>query len=135
MSGRHRLIVAGLIVLGVAAAAGLVGFASIACPVDTEAQPCPQAGRNLAVGVALAGVATGLLVTPFAFLGELLARRRIVYRGAWRVAARRGALAGLVVGVLAGLRLGGTLSVPVALFVLVVAAAAEWLAIQRDPWR
>ena len=135
MSGRHRLIVAALIVLGVAAGAGLVAFASVSCPVDTEAQPCPDAGRNLVVGVVLAAVAVGCVVTAFAFLAEVLARRRIVYRGAWRRASRRGALGALIVATLAGLRLGGTLSVPVALFVLVVAGAVEWLAIQRDPWR
>lgn len=135
MSGRHRLLAAGLILAGAVVAAGLVGFASIACPVDTPAQPCPEAARNLAVAVFLASAATGLLVTGFAFLAELLARRRIVYRGAWRRAARRGALAGVVVAALAALRLGGTLSVPIALFVLVVAGAVEWIMIQRDPWR
>jgi hypothetical protein len=112
-----------------------VAFASVACPVETETQPCPTAGPNLAIGVALAGVSVAALVTPFAFLGEFLARRRIAYRGAWPRAARRGAIAGLVIATLAGLRLGGALSVPVALFVLLVAGAAEWLAIQRDPWR
>jgi hypothetical protein len=135
VTARHRLIVAALILGAVVAAGILAAFASVACPVDTAAQPCPAAGRNLVVGVALAAVAVALLVTPFAFLAELLARRRIVYRGAWRRAARRGALTGLVVAALAGLRLGGALSVPIALFAAVVALAAEWLAIQRDPWR
>lgn len=135
MSGRHRLLAAGLILAGAVAVAGLIGFASIACPVDTAAQPCPEAGRNLTVAVLLASAATGLLVTGFAFLAEMLARRRIVYRGAWRRAARRGVLAGVVVAALATLRLGGTLSVPIAIFVLVVAGAVEWIMIQRDPWR
>ena len=135
MRGRHRLIVGALIVLGVLLGAGLVAFASVSCPIDTEAQPCPAAGRNLVVAVTLAASAAGLLVTAFAFLAEVLARRRIVYRGAWRRAARRGVLAALVLAALAALRLGGTLSVPIALFVLVVAGALEWIAIQRDPWR
>lgn len=132
MSGRHRLIAGGLILAGAAVAAGLAGFASVSCPVDTPAQPCPQAARNLTVAVVLASAAVALLVTAFAFMGELLARRRIVYRGAWRRAARRGVLAGGVVAALAALRLGGTLSVPIALFVLVVAGAVEWIMIQRD---
>jgi hypothetical protein len=135
VTARHRLIVAGLMLAAVGAGAALVAFASVACPVDTEAQPCPAAGRNLVIGVALAAGSISLLVAPFAFLGEFLARRRIVYRGAWARATRRGAIAGLVVGAMAGLRLGGALSVPVALFVLLVAGAAEWVAIQRDPWR
>lgn len=135
MSGRHRLLAGGLILAGAVVAAGLVGFASIACPVETPAQACPAAARNLTIAVILASTAVGLLVTAFAFLAELLARRRIVYRGVWRRAARRGVLAGVVVAALAALRLGGTLSVPIAIFVLVVAGAVEWIMIQRDPWR
>jgi hypothetical protein len=135
VSARHRLLAAGLILAGALVAVGLVGFASIACPVDTPAQPCPEAARNLTVAVGLASAAVGLLVGGFAFLAELLANRRIVYRGAWRRAARRGVLAGVLVAALAALRLGGTLSVPIALFVLVVAGAVEWILIQRDPWR
>jgi hypothetical protein len=70
-------------------------------------------------------------VTPFAFLAEFVARRRIVFRGAWARAARRGLLAAAVVAALAGLRLGGALSVPGALFLLTLAALAEWFAIRR----
>ena len=132
MSGRHRLLAGGLILAGAAVVATLVGFASISCPVDTPAQPCPEAARNLTTAVLLASAAVALLVTAFAFLAELLARRRIVYRGAWRRATRRGVLAGVVVAALAALRLGGTLSVPIAMFVLVVAGAVEWIMIQRD---
>ena len=132
MSGRHRTIVAALILLGILAAALLVAFAGSTCPVETEAQPCPGAARNLVIGIGLAAVAVGLLVTPFAFLGEIVARRRIVYRGAWARAARRGILTGLVVMALAGLRLGGALSVATGLFVLILASVAEWFAIRAD---
>ncbi|MGZ8474672.1 MAG: hypothetical protein ACXWWQ_00410 [Candidatus Limnocylindria bacterium] len=132
MSGRHRLIVGGLILAAATVAAGLVAFASVACPVETPAQSCPEAARNLTIAVGLASTAVALLVTAFAFLAELLARRRIVYRGAWSRATRRGLLAGAVVAALAALRLGGTLSVPIAMFVLVVAGAVEWIMIQRD---
>jgi hypothetical protein len=41
-------------------------------------------------------------------------------------------LAGLVVAVLAGLRLGGALSVPVGLFVLVLAGVTEWFFTRND---
>lgn len=132
MSGRHRTIVAGLILLGVLAAIVLVAFASGACPVETELQPCPQAPRNLVIAVGLAATSAALLVTPFAFLGEVISRRRIVYRGAWARAARRGALVGLVLAALAGLRLGGALSVPIAIFVVILAAVVEWFAARRD---
>jgi hypothetical protein len=132
MSGRHRTIVAALFLLGILALALLVAFAGSACPVETEQQPCPDATRNLVVGIGLAAAAVGLLVTPFAFLGEFVARRRIVYRGAWARAARRGLLVALVVAILAGLRLGGALNVPAGLFVLILAGVAEWFAARID---
>lgn len=131
MSDRSRLAVAGL-----AAAAALVGltlvvFAAVACPTETASQPCPAAGTNRIVVVGLAALTTGLLMTPFAFLAEFVGRRRIVYRGAWGRAARRGLLVAAVVAALAGLRLGGALSVAGGLFVLTLAAAVEWFAVRR----
>jgi MFS family permease len=132
MTGRHRAIVGGLILLAILAALLLVAFAGNACPMDTEAQPCPQAPRNVVIVVILAAAVAGLLVTPFAFLGEVLTRRRIVYRGAWARAARRGILVGLALAMLAGLRLGGALNVPVAIFIVILAGVVEWFAARRD---
>lgn len=133
MSGRQRAAVAGLLLLGILGLLLLVAFASTACPVGTEAQPCPDATRNVIVAVTLASVSAALLVTPFAFLGEFVARRRIVYRGAWWRAGRRGLLVGLVLAVLAGLRLADVLSVPVALFTVVLGGVLEWFLARRDP--
>ena len=133
MSGRNRLTVVALIGLGVLAVVALVAFAARACPVETEAQPCADAARNRVIVVTLAAAGAILLVTPFAFLGEVMARRRIVYRGAWSRAVRRGVLTGLALAALAGLRLGGALSVPIAIFVIVLAGAIEWFAARRDP--
>lgn len=132
MTGRHRAIVAALVLLGVLAIVLLLAFAGAACPVETPAQPCPDATRNVVVVVGLASIGSGLIVTPFAFLAEFVARRRIVYRGAWVRAARRGVLVGLVLAALAGLRLAGSLTVPVAIFLLILAAAAEWFLARRD---
>jgi hypothetical protein len=132
MTGRQRTLVAALALLGILALVVLVAFAGNACPADTEAQPCPDAGWNRAVVIVLAGAGVALLVAPFAFMGEVLARRRIVYRGAWGRAARRGILAGLVLATLAGLRLGGVLGVPTTLFVVVVAGAIEWFFVRND---
>ena len=132
MSGRHRTIVTALFLLGVLALVLLVAFAGSACPVETEQQPCPDATRNLVLGIGLAAAAGGLLVTPFAFLGEFVTRRRIVYRGAWARAARRGLLVSLVIATLAGLRLGGALGVPTALFVFILGGVAEWFAARLD---
>jgi hypothetical protein len=131
VSRGSRPAVAGLVIAGVLCAAALVLFASGACPTDLPAQPCPTAGVNRLVVIGLAAVAVALFAAPFAFLGEFALRRRIVYRGAWGRAARRGILAGAVVGVLAGLRLGGAMSVPGALFILLLAAVLEWFAIRR----
>ncbi len=132
MSGQNRTIVAGLFLLGVLAVVVLFVFAGNACPVETETQACPDAARNLVIGVVLAATALGLVVTPFAFIAEFVARRRIVYRGSWGRAARRGIISGVVLGVLAGLRLAGVLGVPTALFVLVVAGAIEWFFVRND---
>jgi hypothetical protein len=118
---------------GILAAMALVVVAGRACPVDTELQPCPDAARNRGVVVALASTSAALLVVPFAFLGEVMARRRIVYRGAWSRASRRGILVGLVIAALAGLRLGGALSVPIAIFVIILAGVSEWFLARRDP--
>jgi hypothetical protein len=132
VSGRHRLAVAVLILLGILVVVVLVAVAGRTCPAETDAQPCADAARNRAIVVALASTGAALLVTPFAFLGEVMARRRIVYRGAWSRAARRGILVGLVLAALAGLRLGGTLSVPIAIFVIILAGVIEWFLARRD---
>jgi uncharacterized integral membrane protein len=132
MSGRNRTIVAALFLAGILTLVLLVAFAGNACPVQTEQQPCPDATRNLVIGIGLAAAAVGLLIAPFAFLGEVVMRRRIVYRGAWARAARRGLLAGLVVATVAGLRLAGVLTVPTALFVLILAGVAEWFSARSD---
>jgi hypothetical protein len=132
VSSRHRLIVAVVALSAVFALVLLVAVAGRVCPAETARQACPDAARNRAVVVVLASVSAGLLVTPFAFLAEVVARRRIVYRGAWLRAARRGVLVGLVVATLAGLRLGGALSVPVAMFIIILAGVVEWLAVRRE---
>ncbi|HET6380501.1 MAG TPA: hypothetical protein VFH63_05625 [candidate division Zixibacteria bacterium] len=131
MSGRTRLVVLGLALLALVTGAVLLAFAASSCPVDLPNQPCPEAGFNRAVVVGLAAATAGLLVAPFAFLAEFAARRRIVYRGAWGRAARRGLLAAAVVAALAGLRIGDALTVPVALFVVVLAGMVEWFAVRR----
>ena len=131
MTGRSRIVVAGLVLLAVLGAVVLVAFAGNACAGDLPGRPCPEAGTNRAVVVALAAVTAGLAVSPFALLAEFTVRRGIIYRGAWGRAARRGVLVAAVIAAIAGLRLGGALSVPVALFVISLAAALEWVALRR----
>lgn len=132
MSGHHRFAVAALILGAVLVMAVLVAFAGSACPAPTEDDPCPEASRNIVVVLALASSGAALLVTPFAFLAEFVVRRRIVYRGAWWRAARRGILAGALVATLAGLRLGNALTVPVALFLFVLVVLIERFLAARD---
>ena len=132
MSGRNRTIVGALILLSALSAVVLVAFAANTCPVETVVQPCPAAARNLVLVIVLGATTLGLLVAPFAFLGEVMARRRIVYRGAWGRAGRRGTLAALVVAAMARLKLADALSVPVAIFVLVLAAVTEWFFTRND---
>ncbi len=127
MTPLTRVAVVALVLLAVLAAAGLVAFAANACPGSAEAA-CPDATRNRVVVVGLAALSIALFVTPFAFLGEFLARRRIVYRGAWWRAARRATLIAAVVAALAALRLGGALTVPVAIFIALLAGVLEWFA-------
>jgi hypothetical protein len=131
MTSRSRIAIAALMLLAVLGAVVLVAFAGNACAGDLPGKPCPSAAANRVVVVALAATTAGLAVMPFALLAEFAVRRRIIYRGAWGRAIRRGALVAAVVAAIAGLRLGGALSVPVALFVVSLAAATEWIALRR----
>lgn len=131
MSRRTRLTVIGLALLAVLSAMILFAFASLACPGDTPEQPCPGAVTNRIVVIGLAALTAGLLVVPFALLAEFVIRGRMLYRGACGRAIRRGLLAAGAVAAFGGLRLGGALTVPVAIFVLLLAGAIEWLAIRR----
>ena len=125
MSIGHRAAIVLLIAAGTVTAVGLVLFATNSCPGPTDIDPCASAAVNRGIVVALAAAAEGLIVTPFAFLAEYATRRRIVYRGAWSRAARRGAVVAIVIAVLAGLRLGGALSAPLAAAVVLGPIALE----------
>jgi hypothetical protein len=131
LTGHHRAAVAGLVLSALLVGLLLVVYAGNVCPGPVAGDACPDAPLHRGVVVGLAALAGGLVVTPFAFLAEFATRRRIVYRGAWARAARRGALVLILVGALGALRLGGALSVPVLLFLVIVAGVVEWSAIRR----
>ena len=77
------------------------------------------------IGAALIGLAVGLTSTPVMWLLVFGRHRRIAYRGDWTRAARRGGWIGLIVAIFIVLRLQGALELPIALFILVLAAVAE----------
>ncbi|HEY7464627.1 MAG TPA: hypothetical protein VH987_09365 [Candidatus Limnocylindria bacterium] len=131
MSRTDRILALGLLLLAILVGIGLVAFAANACPGELPGQPCPEGGTNRLVVIIATGAIVTLFATSLAFLSAFVLRRRIVYRGAWARAALRGVLLGALVVALGGLRLGGALSVPVTMFVALLAAALEWFAIRR----
>ena len=77
------------------------------------------------IGAALIGLAIALTAIPIAWLVVFGRHRRIAYRGDWTRAARRGGWIGLLVAIFIVLRLQGALELPIALFLLALAAVAE----------
>jgi hypothetical protein len=77
------------------------------------------------IGAALIGLAVALTATPIAWLVVFGRHRRIAYRGDWIRAARRAAWIGLIVAIFIVLRLQSALELPIALFILALAAVAE----------
>jgi hypothetical protein len=128
---RDRALVAVLLIGGVVTAVAVVALAANLCPGPTPTDPCPDASRNQAVVVGTAALAIAQVMTGLAFVGDYLVRNRIVYRGAWARAARRGLLTGVGLAAVAGLRLVDALTVFSAAVVIVVVVAIEWLAVRR----
>lgn len=77
------------------------------------------------IGAVLIGLAVTLTATPIAWLIVFGRHRRIAYRGDWIRAARRGGWIGLIVAIFIVLRLQSALELPIALFILALAAVAE----------
>jgi hypothetical protein len=124
VEGRDRLVNLGT--FGVAAVAWLlVGLLVL----TRDPRQDPAAGF---VGAALMGLAIGLTTVPLFWLAAFGRHRRIAYRGDWVRASRRGLWVGLVVGLFVALRLQSILSLPIAVFVLVLVVFAELtLSIER----
>jgi hypothetical protein len=76
-------------------------------------------------GALLLGTAVALTLAPLLWLAVFVRNRRIAYRGDWWRAARRAALVGLVVVLFVVLRGQDALSLPIALFVVAMAALVE----------
>jgi hypothetical protein len=92
--------------------------------VMVTSYPTDSAGALLS-GALLLGGAIAFTVAPLFWLGSYVLARRIAYRGAWWRAGRRAALSGLVATMFVLLRGQGAFSVPLALFVVVMAVLVE----------
>jgi hypothetical protein len=121
---RDRLVTVGALV------AALVAWGVVALVVlNRDPIEDPVAGL---LGAVVMGIAVGLTVAPLAWLAVFARHGRIAYRGDWLRAGRRGMWAGVVVGLFVELRVLGVLSVPIALFVVVLVLFAELsLSIER----
>lgn len=117
METRDRLTNIGLLL----AAAG--SWAAVGLLVlNRDPRLDPVAGL---LGAIAMGTAVGLTAVPLFWLGVFARHGRIAYRGAWLRAGRRGLWVGLVVGLLVELRVLDVLSVPIALFIVVLVVFAE----------
>lgn len=124
MEARDRL--ANLSIFGAAAVAWiLVGL----LVTTRDPRLDPVAGI---VGAALMGAALGLTMIPLFWLGSFARHRRIAYRGDWLRAGRRGLWVAIVIALFVALRLQGSFSVPIGIFVIALVVVAEaTLSIER----
>ena len=117
MATRDRLLALGLL------GAALVVWALVALVVTTRDPVAePTAG---VVGGALIGLAVALTLIPILWLVTYARQRGMTYLGDWTRAARRGAWVGGICAVFIVLRLQGSLELPIALFIIVLAVVAE----------
>lgn len=124
MEARDRL--ANLSIFGAAAVAWiLVGL----LVTTRDPRLDPVAGI---VGAGLMGAALGLTMVPLFWLGSFARHRRIAYRGDWLRAGRRGLWVAIVIALFVALRLQGSFSVPIGIFVIALVIVAEaTLSIER----
>ena len=77
------------------------------------------------VGAGFIGLACGLTTVPIFWLLAFASHRRIALLGDWGRAIRRGMWAALVTALFVALRVQGWLSLPIAIFVIVLVLLAE----------
>jgi hypothetical protein len=117
MNARDRNISLGLLA-GAVPAWVLVGL------LFTTRSPEGDLGVQLA-GAVLLGLAFAVTATPLAWLAVFGRHGRIAYRGDWTRALRRGVTVGLVVALFVVLRSQSAFSLPLALFIVVMALFIE----------
>jgi hypothetical protein len=90
----------------------------------TTTYPHGDASTGL-TGAGLIGLACGLTTVPLFWLMAFAGHRRIALLGDWGRAIRRGAWVAAIVALFVALRIQAVLSVPIAVFVIVLVLMAE----------
>ena len=117
MEGKDRL--GNCIFIG----AALIAWVVVA-QIVTTTYPRENATTDL-VGAGMIGLACGLTSVPLLWLLPFTRHRRIALRGDWSRAIRRGAWVAAVVALFAALRIQAVLSLPIAVFIVVLVIMAE----------
>ena len=104
-------------------AAAVVAWIAVAQTVTTT-YPRDNATSGL-VGAGLIGLACGLTTIPLFWLVPFARHRRIALLGDWSRAVRRGAWVAVVIALFVALRIQSVLSLPIAVFVVVLVLMAE----------
>lgn len=95
-----------------------------AAQIVTTTYPRENATSGL-VGAGMIGLACGLTAVPLFWLVAFARHRRIALLGDWSRAIRRGAWVAAVIALFVALRIQSVLSLPIAIFVVVLVLMAE----------
>jgi hypothetical protein len=101
--------------------AALVAWITVA-QIVTSTYPTTTSGL---VGAGAIGLACGITTIPLFWLVPFASHRRIALRGDWSRAIRRGAWVAAVIALFVALRIQAVLSLPIAVFVVVLVLMAE----------
>jgi hypothetical protein len=104
-------------------AAALIAWIAVA-QLLTTTYPRESSSTGL-VGAGFIGLACGLTIVPIFWLIPFARHRRIALLGDWGRAVRRGTWVALVVALFVALRVQDVLSLPIAVFVVVLVLLAE----------
>lgn len=104
-------------------AAAAVAWIAVA-QIVTTTYPRDNATSGL-VGAGMIGLACGLTTVPLFWLVPFARHRRIALLGDWGRAIRRGAWVAVVITLFVALRVQSVLSLPIAVFVIVLVLIAE----------
>ncbi|HEX7491334.1 MAG TPA: hypothetical protein VF337_06490 [Candidatus Limnocylindrales bacterium] len=115
MGAKDRLINCFLI------GAAIVAWLAVA-QIVTSTYPNTTSGL---IGAGTIGLAFGITTIPLFWLVPFARHRRIALRGDWGRAIRRGAWVAAVITLFVALRLQAVLSLPIAVFVVVLVLMAE----------